>query len=155
RLPSKAWSTGWSVASEVTCTVARAAMSISSGAGTGVAAAALITCLRSMTTPLPGQRCEMSPVRRSPAPAHQAFLDRPAQLLPHRQLVPVLDELGQFTALHPEQGAGRPAGRPPGRRDTPVRLAGVAPLGGVPQRHPVPLGEQHVEADEVQVVDLL
>src|SRR5262249_43998016 len=76
----------------------------------------------------------------------QAFLERPPELLPHGELVPFLDELHEPAFLDANEGGGRPSGLLPGRRDVPVRLARVAPLGGVSQADPVPLGEEDVEA---------
>src|SRR5689334_16876710 len=94
-------------------------------------------------------------MRPSLALMRQALLDRPTQLLPHRQLVPVLDELDQFAVSHSEHRTRRPAGLAPSGWDLAVRLAAVAAFGGIPQAYPVPLGEEHIEADEVQVVGLL
>ena len=41
----------------------------------------------------------------------EALLDRPAELLPHRQLVPLLDEFDELAVFDAEQGACVPCAR--------------------------------------------
>src|SRR3954463_10340133 len=83
----------------------------------------------------------------------QAFLNRPPQLLPHRQLVPLLDELGELAIFHAKEGAGRPAGPAASGSDITMRLALMASLRGVTQAHAVFAGEEHVEAEQAQIAD--
>ena len=55
----------------------------------------------------------------------EALLDRPAELLPHRQLVPLLDEFDELAVFDAEQGACVLV------REVEVGLLGLRELRGV------------------------
>src|SRR6185437_5278520 len=86
---------------------------------------------------------------------YPAFLRRPAKLLPHGQLVPFLDEFGDFAVFETKDGGGVPVGATVGRLDFAVRLAVVRTLSGIAQADSVVFGKQDVKIDDAEIVHLL
>src|SRR6185437_5537022 len=86
---------------------------------------------------------------------YQAFLRRPAKLLPHGQLVPFLDEFGDFSVFETKDRGGIPIGAAAGRLDFAMGLAVVRALGGVAQADAVIFSEEDVEIVDAKIVHLL